>query len=644
MKKYRRVLALLLVFFLVAVLCACGEKSHEEKQNDYDLAADYVYQGDYDKAIALFEELKGFSDSAQYAVYAKALKLGFSGDCETAIAQLESLKSYRQSEQYVIYFEALAQEAQQNFEQAGNIYGAIPLFADVPDRISALPQKISERDYAFAAKKYEDGEYADAKAMFASLGGFKDSAARARQCDADSLYADGKTAEAYGIYKALDKAYFTHAGEYAAIYNIAGEAFEKGDYDAALSDYTRLGTYSDSVQKLNETKKEIEKCEGDYAAALELKDAERFEEAIDAFAALNDGRGFRDSHDQVADCSTAINERDYAAALMLKDTGDYAEALKVFNAVNGGSGYKDSAELAAQCQTAIDENNYALALSLRDEGELAEAIALFEALSDFSDASQQLSATKYELAERYDLEGNYEAAYYVYAQLHGYEDVDEILKSDEHMVALSEIDAEWAVGNTVVFGTWEQGGDGEDSAEPIEWLVLDRFIDGSALVISKYALDGKPFHGENTDITWEDCSLRTWLNGEFCDTVFSDAERDRLHLADVAAEKNPPYFLEPGNDTQDHVFLLSFAQAEQYFTDDKTRMCVPTQYAVTHGADQSVNYTVDGIGACWWWLRSVGSSAGNATVVGLDGRLSDYGRSVDTLSGSVRPAVLVQPF
>ena len=74
------------------------------------------------------------------------------------------------------------------------------------------------------------------------------------------------------------------------------------------------------------------------------------------------------------------------------------------------------------------------------------------------------------------------------------------------------------VGSTVVFGSYEQG----EGQVPIEWTVLDRQED-RALLLSKYALDAMPFHEvEDWNVTWADCTLRSWLNGEFLDVAFSE--------------------------------------------------------------------------------------------------------------------------
>jgi uncharacterized repeat protein (TIGR02543 family) len=74
----------------------------------------------------------------------------------------------------------------------------------------------------------------------------------------------------------------------------------------------------------------------------------------------------------------------------------------------------------------------------------------------------------------------------------------------------------------LLFGTYEQDNNLANGAEDIEWLVLEK-KDGKALLLSKYALVTKPYNEEDTDVTWESCTLRSWLNGEFYKAI-SDHE------------------------------------------------------------------------------------------------------------------------
>lgn len=208
-------------------------------------------------------------------------------------------------------------------------------------------------------------------------------------------------------------------------------------------------------------------------------------------------------------------------------------------------------------------------------------------------------------------------------------------------------DAKFAVGNYVSFGTYPQTKAGND-ATPIEWLVLAR--DGNkALLISRYGLDAQRYNKDTTSVTWETCTLRTWLNGTFYNKAFSSAEQAAILTTNVDNSKNQCYSGWSTNgwkNTQDKVFLLSYAEANKYFgvtyynsSNTKSRVA-PTAYAIAHGAwTSSSDKTADSVNAGWWWLRSPGSDQRSAAYVFADGSLYDL--SVGSDSASVRPALWV---
>ena len=45
---------------------------------------------------------------------------------------------------------------------------------------------------------------------------------------------------------------------------------------------------------------------------------------------------------------------------------------------------------------------------------------------------------------------------------------------------------QYEIGETLMFGSYEQDGDEENGPEPIEWIVLDKDDEGNILVISRY--------------------------------------------------------------------------------------------------------------------------------------------------------------
>ena len=81
------------------------------------------------------------------------------------------------------------------------------------------------------------------------------------------------------------------------------------------------------------------------------------------------------------------------------------------------------------------------------------------------------------------------------------------------------------VGDCLKFGSYYQ--ENSTKKTPIEWIVLQK-SDTKMLLISKYALDCKKFHDVFEPITWENCDLRKWLNGDFLKNAFTSIEQKKL--------------------------------------------------------------------------------------------------------------------
>ncbi len=232
-----------------------------------------------------------------------------------------------------------------------------------------------------------------------------------------------------------------------------------------------------------------------------------------------------------------------------------------------------------------------------------------------------------------------------------------------------------SVGDIVYWGSYEQDNDLTDGTEPVAWYVLDK-ADGEATLLAVYLLDRRQYHEAWEDVTWEDCTLRSWLNSEFYNTAFSKQEQAAIVKTNVVNKDNPYWDTEGGNDTADKVWLLSLGEIERYFHIDMddynaywngtvcweeyaiycygqdNRVCAkPTAYAAASGvgtySEERAQYEMDNygcdmgyaIGSGWWWLRSPGGSS-YAAFVDCGGIISCDGGLVDDSSG-VRPALKV---
>ena len=198
-----------------------------------------------------------------------------------------------------------------------------------------------------------------------------------------------------------------------------------------------------------------------------------------------------------------------------------------------------------------------------------------------------------------------------------------------------------SVNDILTFGRYEQDGIRGNGAEDIEWLVLD--VQGNkALLLSRYALDAQPYNSAYGKTTWEACTLRSWLNSTFFDAAFTAEEKASILVAEVdngASQNNSEWHTKGCNNTEDMVFLLSYNDTDRYFDDRDARICTPTNYAVSMGADTRT--LDDGVtDAAWWWLRSPGENETQASFVNFDG--TRYTNAVGNGYLSVRPAIWVE--
>lgn len=280
----------------------------------------------------------------------------------------------------------------------------------------------------------------------------------------------------------------------------------------------------------------------------------------------------------------------------------------------------------------IPKQKYNQAMELISSGDYDSAYALLEEIGD----KETIASNKYDRAIKYIDSGDYKAAYMLLDGL-SYRDSAEKLKSAKQAQIKNA-----KVGDIVYFGTYEQDNDTSNGKENIEWRVLAK-ENSRVLVISDKALDRQPYNSSYTEeVTWENCSLRKWLNGTFLNKAFSTEEQAQIQNTTVSADNNPQYSTNPGNATTDKVFLLSINEVEKYFNSDEARKCAPTAYAKAQGASTSDTCkTPSGAATCWWWLRSPGDDQSSAAYVYFGGNVFELGNYVFSGLNAVRPAMWI---
>lgn len=161
--------------------------------------------------------------------------------------------------------------------------------------------------------------------------------------------------------------------------------------------------------------------------------------------------------------------------------------------------------------------------------------------------------------------------------------------------------------------------------ERIKWRVLQR-NDDTLFVMADKGLDCKCYNDEyNVSITWENCTLRNWLNSAFYDIAFSAVEREAIVVQNVVNEDKPGYGIVGGNNTKDKVYLLSLGEAvnpsygfcEAGTTQSMSRCLNPSNYAHARGAFASATSRYEG--QCMWLLRSHLNNTSDTSDVSFGG-------------------------
>jgi hypothetical protein len=198
---------------------------------------------------------------------------------------------------------------------------------------------------------------------------------------------------------------------------------------------------------------------------------------------------------------------------------------------------------------------------------------------------------------------------------------------------------------------------GNYGGQDIIWRVL-AVENGKALVITEDIIDLRPYNKEYEVITWEQCTLRKWLNSDFFSAAFSSTEGSNIAKTTLPNPANPDFDRDGGPDTADQVFLLSLDEANRYFkSDTDRRACVNLSetlfndvvnrldevgYNADMGRDDAaLSSTKAANGQFYpWWLRSPGGGVHMAACVMDPGYVNPLEFNVNAyIYGGVRPAL-----
>ena len=438
-------------------------------------------------------------------------------------------------------------KAKEPLDQSDN-YRKVMRFADesLRERLSnAKEVQHNEQLYAEAmacmTAASDEEAYRNAAQKFYSLGSYKDASAHREQClqRADRIRADRMQRE--------------ETKRKEDIYSRAEKCMRLGTVEgcnSAIRLYESIPGYRSSAAQISECRRKIEDLEAKEAArqvAVEKAKKKAKKIAIIATPIVCVCIAF-----VIVLNAVIIPNQKYNEAMDLIDSGDYESAYALLEEI----GKND----------VIATNKYDSAIDLIDSGDYESAYALLEEIGD----NETIVSNKYDRAVKCIESGEYQAAYILLDGLE-YKDRAEKLQSIKPLLL-----AKANPGDTVFFGAYEQDNNTSNGKEDVAWLVLAK-ENNKIFVISEKGLDCQPYNIEQyANITWETCTLRKWLNTDFINSAFSSDEKTKIPTVTVSADKKHGHSANPGNATQDQVFLLSITEANKYFNSTGARQCEPT--------------------------------------------------------------------
>ena len=251
----KRVSIAALLAALTLTLTACSAKTNRDY---YQTAQLYLGCGDYVYAADLFEQLGEYEDSADYALYARALQAIEDEAYDLARANLLAIDPFKSSARYLTWLDAVQASTEGELEAALPLFEGLGTFFDAHLAAESLREAIPEAAIQEGRALMSKGEYAAARDIFLSLEGYGASQALADNCTA-----------------ALNKAAYTEADKLC----------EAGDHLGAMAAFTALGDTLDAAERAEKCLAAIHKELDVRYAAVTLAEAPALMEAYAALGA-----------------------------------------------------------------------------------------------------------------------------------------------------------------------------------------------------------------------------------------------------------------------------------------------------------------------------------------------------------------------
>ena len=218
--------------------------------------------------------------------------------------------------------------------------------------------------------------------------------------------------------------------------------------------------------------------------------------------------------------------------------------------------------------------------------------------------------------------------FYIHSRLNGSETrSDRDIKTSEEQI----------IGQSIVFGRFEQDGDLSNGQENLNWIIVCKEDDMYLLLCSKVIYCGY-YSDETTGNNWENCLANKWLNTDFLMNSFTNEEKINISQGTIHAEfwnNKEDYY------NTEKVFIFSLNEINYFSSllDQQLYICEPTKYATQKSnsfVHNSESYLTEYNGMAEFWLRTSGTAPsydGPRGAMGIQG----YG----DINSGIRPAIWV---
>ncbi len=178
-------------------------------------------------------------------------------------------------------------------------------------------------------------------------------------------------------------------------------------------------------------------------------------------------------------------------------------------------------------------------------------------LGDYRDSKEKAKETRYEYASSLEEDGEWEEARELFYRLSR----EEYQDSADRVVAVEKkIMAEAEPGKTIPFGA-------------SRWIVMDKkdgsvFLARTRTIQGKHAeeapIPGEVYEGSARKVTWDNSSLRSFLNDSFIREEFLTGEQAAIQDTRLVRADNKEYGTKGGKDTTDKVYIMDDEEIMKY--------------------------------------------------------------------------------